>query len=524
MVEDTAAPLLVTREEFVEVLPETEARILLWETEATAIAGRPTTRPDRAAAADQLAYVVYTSGSVGKPKGVMVTHAAFVASYLAWEVEYGLRQWPGTHLQMASPSFDVFAGDWVRALCSGGKLVLCPWGTLLEPEELYALMGRAGVDCAEFVPAVVRLLMGHLRDTGQRLEFMRMMAVGSDVWSVLEYEQVKSLCGEATRLVNSYGVAEAAVDSTYFERTALELQPERGVPIGRAFGGNFIYLLDDGLRPVPCGVAAELYLGGDTLARGYLARPMLSAERFLPDALSGRSGSRIYRTGDLARALSDGQIELLGRVDHQVKIRGFRIELGEIEAELEGHPEVRDAAVVVREDQPGDKRLVAYIVPEPDCELAVDDLRCHLRERLPGYMVPAAVLLLEAMPLTPNGKVDHRALPVPDPGQLHAADEYVAPETPTEQELAEIWGELLEIERVGIYDNFFDLGGHSLLATQLISRIRTRFQVELTLATFFGGPTVADVAKSVDVARRVIADAQRDRTAAEDEEREEGAL
>jgi acyl carrier protein len=269
------------------------------------------------------------------------------------------------------------------------------------------------------------------------------------------------------------------------------------IPIGRPIPNTQAYILDDHLNPVPIGVPGELHVGGAGLARGYLNRPELTAEKFMPHPFSSEPGARLYKTGDLARYRPDGAIEFLGRGDNQVKIRGYRIELGEIEAVLAQHPALQEAVVLARDDVPGDRRLVAYVVPRPDVPLpSADELRQSLQQRLPAYMVPAAFVPLEALPLTPNGKVDRKALPPPDRSRA-AQEALVAPRTPAEDLLAAIWADVLQVEQVGIYDNFFELGGHSLLATQVISRVRKALQVEVPVRRIFEAPTLAELAAVV---------------------------
>ncbi len=446
--------------------------------------------------AENLAYVIYTSGSTGKSKGVMIQHNSLVNAYFAWEEAYQLRAAPTCHLQMASFSFDVFSADLVRALCSGGKLVLCPRDLLLDPQKLYELMLQEKVDCAEFVPAVLRNLIQYLEESEQRLDFMRLLVCASDNWYVGEYKKFKRLCSPQTRLINSFGLTEATIDSSYFETTTLDLSVERLVPIGRPFANTQLYTLDPHLQPLPVGVPGELYISGVGLARGYLNQPELTAERFIPNPF--KQGTRLYKTGDLARYLPDGSIEFLGRADNQVKIRGFRIELGEIEAELSQHPQVGEIALRVREDEPGNKYLVAYIVPREAVLPTVSELRSFLKQKLPDYMVPSAFVMLDALPLTPNGKVDRRTLPAPERARFGAEKTFTSPRTPVEEVLAGIWAQVLEIEPVGIHDNFFELGGHSLLATQVIYRVRSALQVELPLRCLFESPTIAGLAESIE--------------------------
>jgi acyl carrier protein len=255
--------------------------------------------------------------------------------------------------------------------------------------------------------------------------------------------------------------------------------------------------LDQHLQPVPVGVTAEVYLGGAGLARGYLRRPALTAEKFIPNPFATKPGARLYRTGDLARYLPDGNIQYLGRMDHQVKIRGFRIELGEIEAALAEHPIVRDVVVVMREDTPEDKRLVAYVVLNKEIASPADELRGKLKDKLPSFMIPSSFIFLEAMPLTSNGKIDRKALPAPDHSRPDISEAFAAPRTPIEEMMATIWSEIMEIENVGIHDNFFSLGGHSLLATQVVNRVRDTFNVELPLRLFFETPTIAAFASYI---------------------------
>ncbi|HEV2736864.1 MAG TPA: amino acid adenylation domain-containing protein [Longimicrobiaceae bacterium] len=499
MVEDAGARVLLAQARVADRLPAGGAAVVRLDADRAAIDAESAAPPETGVGEGNLAYVVYTSGTTGRPKGVQVEHRAWVNAYRAWEEAYALRPAPTAHLQMASFSFDVFGGDLVRALCSGGKLVPVPMDTLLDPPALYALMRRHEVDTAEFVPAVLRSLFQHLRETGERLDFMRLLIAGSDAWYVREHEEIRALCAPDTRCVNSYGVAEATVDSTWYESGRERLSGDAMVPIGRPFANTRIYVLDGRMQPSSPGVPGELFIGGAGLARGYLGRPELTAEKFVPDAFPDRPGARMYRTGDRARRLADGSLEFLGRADHQVKIRGFRIEPAEVAAQLLEHPAVREALVLVREDRPGEKRLVAYLVPEAGAEVASPDLRDHLRERLPDYMVPSAFVVVDAFPLTPNGKVDRRALPAPEGG---AEDEgFAAPRTPVEEVLAAIWAEVLGVDRVGVADDFFRLGGHSLLATRVISRVRRALEVEVPIRALFESPTVEAMAERVEALR-----------------------
>ncbi len=443
---------------------------------------------------DSLAYVVYTSGSTGRPKGVMVEHASLVAAARAWKQWYALG--PGLrHLQAAGFGFDVFTGDWVRALTTGGTLVSCPRAALLDPAMLTAILGDNQIDCVELVPAVAEALASELERTGCKLEPLRLLVVGSDTLQSDLFARLQCLVGRSGRVLNSYGLTETTIDSTFYEEASTEPAPGKAgaAPIGRPFGPTRVYVLDGSLGPLPVGVAGELYIGGSGVARGYRNRPGPTAARFLPDPF-GTLGGRLYRTGDRGRWRQDGVLELLGRTDRQVKIRGYRIELGEVEATLHRHPAVREAAVEAREDSRGNPRLMAYVVPRPGAELVTLELRHWLQARLPAPMMPAAFVRLESLPLSSHGKLDRRALPDPSPGQLDPVAEYVAPRSPLEETLARVWAQVLELERVGVHDNFFDLGGHSLQSVQLVARLTAALDRPVSIKTVFEAPTVAAMA------------------------------
>lgn len=477
--------------------------LMLLDRERDSTASQATDNLPASACAANLAYLVYTSGSTGLPKGTMVTHGSFANAYFAWEEAYRLRTDVSAHLQMASISFDVFSGDLVRALCSGGKLVLVPADYLFSPAELYRLMRDEQVDCAEFVPAVARDLVRYVEESRQRLDFLRLMIVGSDSLFGNEYTQLRELCGPGTRVINSYGLTEATIDSSYFEADTVLAASGALTPIGRAFPNTELYVIDSAMQLAPVGVPGELCIGGAGLARGYLARPDLTAERFIPHPASKEPGARLYRTGDLVRFGADGNLDLLGRIDQQVKLRGFRIEVGEIEAVLATHPSVSEAVVALREDVPGDKRLVAYVVAADSGTVNTSELRRFVRDTLPEYMVPSAVLSLDALPLTPNGKIDRRALPAVD-RQRDLEQAYVAPSTDLERTIAAIWRDVLQVETVGVHDNFFDLGGHSLLVVQLHGRLRQSLEQELTVIDLFAFPTVHALASKLADRRRDV--------------------
>ncbi|MBO4210278.1 non-ribosomal peptide synthetase, partial [Micromonospora echinofusca] len=437
--------------------------------------------------ARHLAYVIYTSGTTAAANGVLVEHGQLVAVAAAWERLFDLR--PGlVHLQMASFSFDVFTADVVRSLGFGGRLVLCPRPLLLDSAGLYALLRRHDVDFADFVPAVLNPLMGYLEATGGDLTGMETVVCGSDSWSVANAVALRKLCGPRVRIVNAYGVTEAAVDSTCYLLPTADVAELGCLPIGRPLPNVRVYLLDAAGEPVPDGVAGEIWIGGAGVARGYLNRPDLTAQRFTASPFV--AGDRLYRTGDLGRRLPDGQIEFLGRDDFQVKVRGFRIELGEVEARLAACPGVAETVVVARPDSSGHQRLIGYVRPAAGQSPEAGALRDRLAAELPEYMVPAAFVRVATWPLTPNGKLDRAALPAPD-GEAFGQRGYAEPVGLLETMVAGIWAEVLGVTRVGRHDDFFALGGHSLLAMRLVAKIRQSLGWEVSPAALFAAPVLA---------------------------------
>ncbi|WP_345144775.1 amino acid adenylation domain-containing protein, partial [Dactylosporangium darangshiense] len=428
--------------------------------------------------AGQAACVIYTSGSTGVAKAVVVPHAVLLGVLGGWmRAHFGDAErlrW----LSVASASFDVFTGDVVRALGSGGTLVLGAVGLQLSVGEWCAVLAGQRVEAMEVAPRYADALVAHLEDTGTVLDGLRLLVVTTDVWRLEAAARARQVLD--ARVLTAYGVTEAGIDSTFAELGG-------GVgpaPVGGALPGTRLYVLDAFLRPVPIGVPGELFIGGSGVTRGYLGRAELTASRFVADPFGG---GRLYRSGDVVRWRADGTLEFLGRNDAQVKVRGYRIEPGEVEHVLRAHPEVRDAVVVA---DAGGERLVAYVVPG-----VVEGLRGWLRERLPEFMVPSVFVELAGLPLTPNGKVDRAGL---GGARVALTGGFVAPVGPVQEVLAGIWAELLGVERVGAADDFFDLGGHSLLATQVVSRVRVVFGVEVPVAALFDAPTVAGLAAVVD--------------------------
>ncbi|HEX5727195.1 MAG TPA: amino acid adenylation domain-containing protein, partial [Longimicrobiaceae bacterium] len=436
-----------------------------------------------------LAYLIYTSGSTGRPKGVAVEHRAAATHFRAMAGTLKIVR-EDRVLQFASSGFDVSLEQVFFPLLTGATLVL-RGAELWSPTEFGQRVRSLGVTVANLPPAYWQEVLA----TGALPE-VRLLLVGGDALPA-----AAAVAGDATHLLNCYGPTEAVVTATAF--AVPDGFPGRfagaTAPIGRPLPGRSAYVLDARGAPVPPGVAGELYLGG-LLARGYLGRPGLTAERFVPDPFATQPGARLYRTGDRVRWSAAGNLEFLGRTDFQVKIRGFRIELGEIEAGLRSHHAVRDAVVLARADAPGDTRLVAYLVGDADAEA----LRTYLAERLPEYMLPAAYVRLDALPLTPNGKLDRKALPAPD-GDAFATRGYEAPSGQVEQAVSAIWAELLGIERIGRRDNFFELGGHSLLAVRVASRVRQVLGVEASPRDVFERPVLADFARRLETAARAEA-------------------
>ncbi|MFF9576446.1 amino acid adenylation domain-containing protein [Streptomyces rubiginosohelvolus] len=454
--------------------------------------------PAAQVAPDSPAYVITTSGSTGRPKAVRVSHRNLASAQAAWRQAYRLDADVSTHLQMAEPSFDVFTGDLVRALCSGGRLVLADRDLLFDTTRLYRTMRQERVDCAEFVPAVVRGLMDHCAREGLRLDFLRLLVVGSDAWSVGEYRRLTELCGPGTRLVNSYGLTEATIDSAYFEGPVDDLEPGAMVPIGRPLPNSTLHVLDAHGEPVPPGVPGELWIGGDGVALGYAGDPEQTGERFVTLTLSRAADARaerLYRTGDLARWDAHGRVRLLGRSDGQIKLRGHRIEIGEIEAHLAQWPPLARAVVTVRTDTVGDAALCAYCVPEAGAALDVRALRRHLARSLPSYMIPSHFTELPALPLTANGKVDTAALPAP---RAEAGDRpYEEPVTLYEVSVARHWKTLLGREQVGLEDDFFELGGSSIKLIELLHHLRTEFGIGVPVSRLYQVTTLHGMAATV---------------------------
>jgi amino acid adenylation domain-containing protein len=504
MIEDAQLAILVTQEQLLESIPKHSMtdnkpipQIICLDKDWEKIAQKSDSNLESAVKSSNLAYVIYTSGSTGKPKGVLVNHTHVVRLFKATESCYHFNNqdvWTLFH----SYAFDFSVWEIWGALFYGGKLVIVPHWVTRSPESFYQLLCQEQVTILNQTPSAFRqLIQAEQSQATVRNLSLRLVIFGGEALEIKGLQPWFERHGDRhPQLVNMYGITETTVHVTYRPLTQADLQSSASV-IGRPISDLRVYLLDRYLQPVPVGMTGEMYVGGAGVTRGYLNRPELTAERFIRDPFSSElAESRLYKTGDLACYLPNGELKYLGRIDNQVKIRGFRIELGEIEALLAQHPMVWECVVTVREDQAHDQRLVAYVVPPSGASPAVSELRSFLQERLPDYMIPNAIVFLEALPLTPSGKVDRRNLPTPHlPNER--TDNFIPPRTPIEQTLAQIWQEVLKVEQVGIQDNFFELGGHSLLATQVVSRIGQLLKVKLTLRTLFNSTTLADLAGAI---------------------------
>ncbi|HEY9856591.1 MAG TPA: amino acid adenylation domain-containing protein [Stenomitos sp.] len=481
MLEDANCPVVLTTGHGLAALPEHRAPIVRLD-EPESLANEREANPEPQSGPERLAYAIYTSGSTGKPKGVLVEHRSVLNLLADLNAVQPLA--PGDRCSVwTSFGFDVSVYELFSPLVAGGCLVWMPTDLRMEAPRVFAWLERERIASAYLPPFFLKEFEAWLASGKTNL---KRLLVGVEPISEPLLVAIRRRC-EGLVIINGYGPTEATICSTLYPVPKADAV-ERNAPIGRPVANSRLYVLDAELQPVPVGVPGELLIGGAGLARGYLNRPELTTEKFIPNPFGE---GRLYRTGDRIRYLPDGNLEFLGRIDRQVKIRGFRVELGEIESTLAKHPSVLDVVVVAREDMPGDKRLVAYIVLGEATDIA--ELKGFLKQHLPEYMVPSAFVTLDAMPMTPNGKIDRKALPAPDQSSLVQRD-YVAPRTPIEQALAEIWADVLKVDRVGIHDHFFDLGGHSLLVTQVASRIYEAFGVSLAVRDLFMRPTVAALA------------------------------
>ncbi|HVR98011.1 MAG TPA: amino acid adenylation domain-containing protein [Thermoanaerobaculia bacterium] len=491
LLQQTGASVVVAHQRLVELLPPYLENLIVLDQDT---AGAPATDPTGRALPESLAYVLFTSGSTGEPKGVAVEHRQ-LANYLHG-IARRLDLPEGSRFAMVS-TFAADLGNTVLfpSLCGGGTLHLFSQERVSDPDIFAGWMREHAIDCVKIVPSHLSNLLA--ASNPEPVVPRRLLVLGGEAssWSLID--RLRDLRPEC-RILNHYGPTETTVGVLTHDAGAGGDRRGAAVPLGRPLPNSRVYLLDRNLRPLPTGLTGEIYIGGAGVSRGYLGRPDLTAERFVPDAWSGEPGGRLYRTGDLGRLLPDRTMEFLGRADRQVKVRGFRVELGEVEAALRQHVAVREAVVELRETLPGEHRLVGYIVAQRGWEPSPSDLRGFLQETLPEYMLPAALVRLESLPLTANGKIDRNALPAPEETAAEDHAQYVSPRALGEELLASLWRDVLGLGQLGVHDNFFERGGDSLLATQLMSRVRKTFEVELPVRMLFEAPTVSELAARIE--------------------------
>ena len=486
MLEDSGARVLLTEESLMANLPDYQGRIVFLDAEWDKIARCSAENLDHSLTSEQPAYVIYTSGSTGQPKGVQVSHRSVVNLLHSMNSHTSLTA-ADTMLAVTTVSFDIAATEIYLPLIVGARVVIASREVAADGIQLVRLLASSGATVMQATPASWRMLV----DVGwQGDSQLKVFSAGEALDRPLA-DQLLARCAEVWNL---YGPTETTIYSGVIRVT----DEARPVPIGPPVANTSFYVLDQFMNPVPVGIFGELYIGGEGLAHGYLNRPELTAEKFVPDPFGSKPGARLYRTGDLLRYRDDGNLEFGGRLDHQVKVRGFRIELGEVEAALSQHESVRAAVVVARELREGEQRLVAYVLGNQKQLPTATEWRSFLVQRLPEYMIPSLFVSLEALPLLPNGKVNRRALPIPDSSRPELRRPFVPPENPTQARLVELWLNVLGLDRAGIHDDFFELGGDSILATRLVSRIRRSFGVELMLRELFWKPTVYELAPVIE--------------------------
>ena len=491
ILEDANAAVLLTQESLLSTAPVSSRRTVCLDSDGPAISCESSENLTPVATSRDLAYVLYTSGSTGKPKGVQIEHRNLVNFLVSVQREPGMLA-DDALLAVTTLSFDIAGLELYLPLISGARIVLASREETADGHRLLARLEKCRPTIMQATPATWRMLI----DAGWSATPDMKVLCGGEALPTDLAAQLWPRCAE---LWNMYGPTETTIWSSLY-RVRGDLTGS--APIGRPLANQAMYVLDAHLQPVPAGVTGELFIGGDGVARGYFKRAELTDEKFIADPFARRTNARLYRTGDLAKFLPDGNVVYLGRTDFQVKIRGFRIELGEIESAIGQHPAVRQVVVSAREDKPGDKRLVAYVVVQPGQHLSATDARVFVKQRLPEYMVPSAVVELESLPLTPNGKIDRKRLPAPDYGLLDSSKKGSKPRTAIEEIVAGIWAEVLKAEDLSIDSDFFELGGHSLIATQVVSRVRQAFQVQMPLRTMFEAPTIAALAERIEAMLR----------------------
>jgi amino acid adenylation domain-containing protein len=487
MLRDARAPILLTQDRLLNTLQGAADKVICLDTAKEVLANESSENPVNVASASDIAYVLYTSGSTNLPRGVMIPHSA-ISNHMSWIEEAFAIDEQDAVLQKTPFSFDASVWEFYAPLLTGGRLVMALPGGQQDSAYLVQVLREQQISLLQVVPSLLRML---LSEAGlSALQSLRYVFAGGEALP-LELQERFAARFSDTRLCNLYGPTETTIDASFH----VCVGDENGltVPIGRPIANNRLYLLDQQQQLAPRGVAAELYLAGAGVGRGYLGRPELTAERFVPNPFSEREGARLYKSGDMCRYLA-GSVEFLGRVDHQVKLRGFRIELGEIEAVLGQHHAVHSAAVLVKEET----HLVAYVVLDQAQSATTSELRSFLQKKLPEHMVPSVFVTLDVMPLSPSGKIDRRTLAALENAGHQSETEFVAPRTPVEEQLAAIWSRILGVERIGINHDFFEMGGHSILAAELMAEVRETFRVALPLGSLFEKPTVAGLAEAIE--------------------------
>jgi amino acid adenylation domain-containing protein len=495
ILEDSRPLVLLTETKLAAELPPHKAGMVCLDLDWEMIAGESTKNPVSSVTAHNLAYVIYTSGSTGQPKGVLVNHCNVVRLFKATLPWFHFDQrdvWTLFH----SYAFDFSVWELWGALIQGGRLVVVPYLASRSPDIFYDLLVRERVTVINQVPsAFYQLIQTEAARGAYQALAARLVILGGEA---LNFQSLKPWFeqheDQHPQLVNMYGITETSIHVTYRPLAATDLSQISSSMIGESIPDLQVYILDKYQHLVSIGVPGEVYVGGDGLTRGYLRRPGLTAERFVPNPFSDKPGARLYKTGDLARYLPDGDLEFLGRVDRQVKIHGYRIELREIETALSKHPALREVAVLAREIRPAHKRLVAYLITDRGLMPNADELRRFLAKKLPKYMVPSLFMQLYNFPLTPSGKINYRAFPLPDQTRPVLEEAYVPPETPMEKKLAEIWAEALDLDRVGIHDNFFVLGGDSILSLRVIA-LAQEAGLNFSVPQLFQYPTIYELAQ-----------------------------
>ena len=495
MIEDAGLSLVLTQERLTSDIPLGGPALLCLDKDWIDVAKESDENLAPNVVATNLAYVIYTSGSTGNPKGVMIEHRSLVNFTFTAAAAYEIRP-DDRVLQFASLSFDLSVEEIYPALVNGATIVLRTDEMISSARDFMNFCKEWRTTILDLPTAYWHELTDALNNIDLKLpESVRLVIIGGEKAAFDRVAAWHRRAGEGVLLVNTYGPTETTVAVTMCVLRAADREPRLNtVPIGRPLANTTAYLLDESLRPVPIGAPGELHIGGPGVARGYVNRPELTAEKFIADPFSGNRDARLYKTGDLVRYRPDGNIEFLGRVDNQIKIRGFRVELEEIELALRSQPGVSDCVVDLHEESDGDKRLFAYVVLSARCELTIADLKTYLKTKLPFYMVPAWFELIDALPLLPSGKINRRALPAPRFTRTEAGESFMAPRTPIERLLAVEWCDVLKLERIGIHDNFFELGGHSLLAAKVVSRVRGSLEIEFGMVDLFQAPTIASLA------------------------------